>query len=869
MNQNLKRLLIFLILILPIFLNARHNARVRPYPERKIFSYEIQGDTHWLGMGKGIVKYDAVTDSVEHITEAAGYELGVVKDIAVADSSLVWFVANDSLLLTYDGKIWIDYTEELNQISTGEIDQISIDEFGAFWAVMDSSLIKYENDEWNVISRKIPLKNPITDIILNKGVFWVRSWNELGAYKNGKWKIHELNQEYKDEDMTRDFRKNPANDLVILNNEVMYNVNLKGYVSLGIKKKSYLLEKVNSFMIGDVGDIWYTADKFYDADEFVLKTAKGYYSTYPKSGKRDLKYKIGKKILKDDNYNIWVITENELFKFCNDAFKLVPVWEDPLDQLLDSDGQYFDLQNPGRDDWGISGEGELVDHQEEGFWFYNYWSYGGDREYSYPYKSGSFMNGLKVGKWKNYYSNGAVKSIEIFKDGYIDGLFIKFTKEGEIESIGNYNKNRKSSVWIDINSDEKTFAVSKYKYGKKRGYSIVFFPNGCRKKALFKNDEIIGDWEFRNIRKDLIYSEKYPDFIKTPDLKVGEQRNGKRVTIMNAKFQPITDIEKAKFYRVAEYKDDSLIGLLRYFYMNGTLQFEGKLLAEYPDIYEGRVKFYNAKGELKAERNYKNGLLEGECKILLDRNFFPVHSYEKAKYYRIADYKDGNPVGIVRDYFLKGSLQFEGKLLSEFPSKYEGIIKIYDSKGVLKSVRDYDNGKKLASYMERGISKLPVDSQHENLKWTGDYSNGKRDGVWILTEDEKQLSFRYYIDGVYQKPLEAVKMLPQNFLRFLRYYEFHPVIVETTNTGKWKLRDHLEFLMTKINSKKKVSVIVRPDCQNWPEGKTSTEGREAMYMIEGLIQGVYPPTESSFSDFEPEPEYYRKWWDEYQKKEQN
>jgi len=867
MNQNLRRFSLFLILILPLFLNARHNARVKPYPERKIFSYEIQGDTHWLGMGKGIVKYDAITDSAEQITEAAGYELGIVKDIAVADSNLVWFVVNDTLLLTYDGKSWHDYTEELNQISTGEVDKISVDEFGALWAVMDSNLIKHENDEWKAISRKVPLKNRVTDMILNKGVFWVRSWNELGAYKNGKWKTHELNQVHNDESIVRDFRTNPANDLIILNNNGLYTVSLKGYISLGIKKKTDLLERVNSFMIGEVGDIWYTVDRFHYANEFVMKTTKGYYSTYPKSGKRDLKYKIGKKLLKDDSNTIWVITENELFKYRNDVFELVSIWADPLDQLLDSDGQYFDLQNPGRDDWGIAGEGKIIDNQEEGYWSYQLWTWDGcDSEYSYTYKSGNFKNGLKIGEWQTYYSSGAVKSFETFKDGYRDGLSIQFTKEGEIESLGNYNKNRKSSVWIDINNEEKTFAVTEYKYGKKNGYSRVFFPNGCRKKANFSNDEIVGNWEFRNIRKDLIYSEKFPDFVKTPDLKVGELKNGKRVTIMNSKFQPITDIEKALFYRVAMYKDDLPVGVVKDFYMNGTLLLEGKLLSEFPDVYDGTIRFFDIKGDIKGEQNYSKGLKNGKCLIFLSNRFKPVRCYESSKYYRVADYKEGKPMGIVRDYFLNGTLQFEGKLLSEFPSKYEGIIKIYDSKGMLKSVRDFDNGKKIASYMEKGKNKLPAEANHKSLKWTGDYVNGKRDGAWILTENAKQLSFRYYIDGVYQKPLEAGKMLPQNYLRFLRYYEFHPVVVEITNSGKWKLRDHLEYLMTKIKSKKKVSVVVRPDCQNWPKGKTSTEGREAMYMIEGFIQGVYPPTESSFTDFDPDPEYYQKWWKEYKKR---
>jgi len=157
MKRIVKRFLILIIILLPTILSARHNARVKPYPERKIFSYEIQGETHWLGMGKGIIKYDAVTDSMEHITEAAGYELGVVKDIAVADSNLVWFVANDSLLLSFDGIEWKGHDFELNQVVAGKIAQITLDENGSLWVLFERALLSFKEDSLIVVSNELPV----------------------------------------------------------------------------------------------------------------------------------------------------------------------------------------------------------------------------------------------------------------------------------------------------------------------------------------------------------------------------------------------------------------------------------------------------------------------------------------------------------------------------------------------------------------------------------------------------------------------------------------------------------------------------------------------------------------------------------------
>ncbi len=34
-----------------------------------------------------------------------------------------------------------------------------------------------------------------------------------------------------------------------------------------------------------------------------------------------------------------------------------------------------------------------------------------------------------------------------------------------------------------------------------------------------------------------------------------------------------------------------------------------------------------------------------------------------------------------------------------------------------------------------------------------------------------------------------------------------------------------------------------------------------MYIIEGFIKGKYPPTDCSLIDFDPDPEYYKQWWE--------
>ena len=71
------------------------------------------------------------------------------------------------------------------------------------------------------------------------------------------------------------------------------------------------------------------------------------------------------------------------------------------------------------------------------------------------------------------------------------------------------------------------------------------------------------------------------------------------------------------------------------------------------------------------------GKKTGAWTVFLNESFNPVNDIMSAKYYRKATYKDGLPISIVKDYFKSGSIQFEGQIISEFPSVYHGTIVIF------------------------------------------------------------------------------------------------------------------------------------------------------------------------------------------------
>jgi antitoxin component YwqK of YwqJK toxin-antitoxin module len=262
----------------------------------------------------------------------------------------------------------------------------------------------------------------------------------------------------------------------------------------------------------------------------------------------------------------------------------------------------------------------------------------------------------------------------------------------------------------------------------------------------------------------------------------------------------------------------------------------------------------------------------------MNQYFGATKDYDSAKYYRLANYEDGKPIGLVKDYFMDGTLQFEGEMISEFPSVYDGTIRIYSENGILIKERQYDKGNLNGYSREWKDESLSKEFHYKNGKkdgfWIeeygngthkGNYDNGERVGIWRRYKNDKQVEMRYYENGDYLKPIDLKVTSPINLIQILKYSNSRPTFVTPIDVTDWNLEKHLEKIIAEINSDKQVPAVHSTTCPNLSD-TPSTLGHEAMYLIEGFIQGTYPPTESSFTNFDPDPKHYRKWWEEYQSK---
>lgn len=115
--------------------------------------------------------------------------------------------------------------------------------------------------------------------------------------------------------------------------------------------------------------------------------------------------------------------------------------------------------------------------------------------------------------------------------------------------------------------------------------------------------------------------------------------------------------------------------------------------------------------------------------IYFNEEWQRVYSPENAKYYRILTIDGYNkPVGTVKDYYISGELQWQGRLSSYDPyndasAKREGLCTWYYKNGQPSQESYYSNGK------ENG--KLVLWDEYGNKTRQVDYKMGVIDGQWI------------------------------------------------------------------------------------------------------------------------------------------
>ena len=140
----------------------------------------------------------------------------------------------------------------------------------------------------------------------------------------------------------------------------------------------------------------------------------------------------------------------------------------------------------------------------------------------------------------------------------------------------------------------------------------------------------------------------------------------------------------------------------------------------------------------EARNQKKHGEKIGKWFEYFDKNWNPVETAPNASYYRLIEYNNGIPIGMVRDYYLSGKPQWIGQLSDLLPDKQEGWCLWYTNEGEPFYLQHYFKG------MPNG-SKLTFPAANK-LALLEEFDNGKLTGYHIFNQGLTKTVFTEVVD---------------------------------------------------------------------------------------------------------------------------
>lgn len=140
---------------------------------------------------------------------------------------------------------------------------------------------------------------------------------------------------------------------------------------------------------------------------------------------------------------------------------------------------------------------------------------------------GTFKDGLEIGTFTYYYSDGTVRMKNTF---LVDGKFCSheaYDKNGKLMATGFYNQKNRDSVWNIYNAEGKLLKSETYKMGTKTGKSVLFSSTGDTIEIQYWNDNKKHGYWYRKVLDGYLTGNYANNLL---DGKYAEYRNNKVVS---------------------------------------------------------------------------------------------------------------------------------------------------------------------------------------------------------------------------------------------------------------------------------------------------------------------------------------------------
>jgi len=392
----------------------------------------------------------------------------------------------------------------------------------------------------------------------------------------------------------------------------------------------------------------------------------------------------------------------------------------------------------------LSQKGYYKNDKAEGEWM-AYWPDGTIKN------SLNFKNDEMEGSVKTFYPNGAPQKNYTVKSGKKNGAYENYTHSGLIANKNDYALDSANGPGAYYNYNEGFKRTYTYKNGKLQDENIETWFNGNVKQRFSYRDDLIdgpySTWysnsskeSERNYKNDTLvgkYFEYYPNNQKSKEYEYdakgraigkiisydrmgkitseeSEYKNGKitgnliefypdgrKERILTYQNDHLVEIEcldgKGNQLYKAKYADSSIY--LKSFYPDGIISSEGLSVK---DKRQGKWKFYNPLGIIKAESNYSNGSLEG-----IQHTYYENGQIEKEFT------NSGNYIlGGYKEYSINGHLKMQGNYDSTGAA---GKWLYYYKNDTLSNIVFYKKGKTAGrSYSFDPTGHLKTEEFHDN-----------------------------------------------------------------------------------------------------------------------------------------------------------
>ena len=392
-----------------------------------------------------------------------------------------------------------------------------------------------------------------------------------------------------------------------------------------------------------------------------------------------------------------------------------------------------------------------------------------------PIKDGVRINqythdGIKIGYWEGYYSNGQLMYKGSYKDGKEEGYWEYYNDNGQLYSKGSFKNGERYGNWEKYYYNGQLWYKGSFKNWEREGYWEEYYPDGqLDSKGSYINGLRDGIWEYYYRSGELKYKSLYNDgklvkiINESEEPKKGKLFVPRRISGENSRWeiwnneQPIKDGIRINQYNIDTVKKE---GYWEEYYRDGQLDSKGLYKN---GLRDGIWEQYFPDGKLNYKGSYKNGIKEG---IWEDY-------YNNGQLDSKGSYKNGLKEGYWEYYYSNGGLWFKGSYKN---GKKEGIWERYYENGGLWFKGSFKNGKKIKTINESDgiIPILEMDIKKKDFLGKGSFHK-----VYPLKYDSNKVIKVPTTE--YSKSEFDVSGSGSWFNIFMKYPKYFPIIYKVTN----------------------------------------------------------------------------------------